>query len=208
MPTAALVLSCVYLALTFGVRVLVQLRRTGSTGILGFAGDASLLEQIAGVLFVLGLAMGAAAPPLALLGVLEPIAALDGAAGHAIGLVLAAGGIVLTFLAQLAMGDSWRIGVDPEERTQLVTSGPFRLVRNPIYSAMMPTVFGFVLMVPSAIAIAGLLTLAIGLELQVRLVEEPHLLKVHGRDYAQYSSRVGRFVPGMGLFPEPSRPRT
>jgi protein-S-isoprenylcysteine O-methyltransferase Ste14 len=199
MAAAALVLFGVSLAITFGVRVAVQLRRTGSTGVHGLAPDADPLERLAGVLFVAGLVMGAAAPTLALLGILEPVAALDGVVGNAVGVVLGITGIALTFGAQMAMGDSWRVGVDPEERTELVTGGPFELVRNPIYSAMLPTVFGLVLMVPSVLAIAAFATLLVGLELQVRLVEEPYLLQVHGEVYAQYASRVGRFVPGVGL---------
>ena len=198
MAAAALVLYGITLTLTFGVRIALQVRRTGATGVHGVARGAGPLEWFAGALFVAGLSTGAAAPVLALLDVLEPIPALDGTAGHAIGIVLALGGIVLTFSAQLAMGDAWRIGVDPEERTQLVTDGPFELVRNPIYSAMFPTVLGLVLMVPSVLAIAGLLALAIGLELQVRLVEEPHLMRAHGDEYADYAARVGRFAPGLG----------
>ncbi len=199
MAAAALVLYGVSLALTFGVRIAVQLRRTGSTGVHGLPRDAGALERFAGALFVASLAMGGAAPVLALLGVLEPIPALDGTAGHVLGLVLGLGGVLLTFGAQLAMGDAWRIGVDPEERTELVTDGPFRLVRNPIYSAMIPTVFGLVLMVPNVVAIATIVCLVIALELQVRRVEEPYLLQAHGDTYARYAARVGRFVPGVGL---------
>jgi protein-S-isoprenylcysteine O-methyltransferase Ste14 len=199
MATAALVLYGIFLVITFGLRVALQLRRTGSTGLHGLPPDAGPLEWIAGGLFVAGLAMGGTAPILALLGTLEPIPALDGLAGHAVGLVLAVGGIALTFGAQLAMGDSWRVGVDPEERTDLVTGGPFKLVRNPIYSAMIPTVLGLALMVPSVLAIAAFATLLVGLELQVRLVEEPYLRRVHGDAYADYAARVGRFVPRLGL---------
>jgi protein-S-isoprenylcysteine O-methyltransferase Ste14 len=198
---AALVLYGISLSLTFGVRIVIQLRRTGSTGVRGLSADADVFEWLAGGLFLGGLLLGAAAPVLALLDVVEPIAALDGAVGHAVGLVLAAGGILLTFTAQLAMGDSWRIGVDPGERLALVTDGPFGLVRNPIYSAMIPTVFGLVLLVPSAVAFAALACLVVGLELQVRLVEEPYLLQTHGGEYARYAARVGRFVPGLGLLP-------
>lgn len=199
MAVAALALYGVSLTLTFGVRIVVQLRRTGSTGVRGLSSDAAPLEWLAGALFIAALAMGAAAPVLDLLDVLEPIAALDGAVGHVIGIVLALGGIGLTFAAQLAMGDAWRIGVDPEERTELVTDGPFELVRNPIYSAMLPTVLGLVLMVPNPLAVAAIVILSVGLELQVRVVEEPYLLRVHGDVYARYASRVGRFVPGVGL---------
>jgi len=199
MAAAALVLYGVSLTITFGVRVAIQLRRTGSTGLHGLPPDAGPLEWIAGGMFVSGLLMGGSAPILALLGVLEPIPALDGAFGNIVGLILAVAGIGLTFAAQLAMGDSWRVGVDPEERTDLVTDGPFELVRNPIYSAMLPTIFGLVLMVPSALAVAAICVLFVSLELQVRLVEEPYLLQVHGDAYAGYAARVGRFVPGVGL---------
>jgi protein-S-isoprenylcysteine O-methyltransferase Ste14 len=199
MTAAALVLIGISLTLTFGVRIALQLWRTGSTGVHGLPADAHPLEWFAGALFVSSLAMGAAAPALVLLDVLDPIEALDGNVGHAIGVVLAVAGVLLTFGAQLAMGDAWRIGVDPEERTQLVTDGPFGLVRNPIYSAMMPTILGLMLMVPSPLAIAAFVGLVIALELQVRVVEEPHLLRTHGAEYAAYASRVGRFAPGVGL---------
>lgn len=199
MAAIALAFYGVALLLGFGVRIALQLRRTGSTGVHGIVPGAGPLEWLAGGLLAIGLTSGIAAPVLALLDVLEPIPALDGTAGHAIGLVLAGTGVALTFGAQLAMGDSWRIGVDPEERTRLVTSGPFALVRNPIYSAMAPTVLGLVLLVPSVLAIAGLLAIAAAFELQVRVVEEPHLLRVHGEEYADYAARVGRFVPGLGV---------
>ena len=199
MEVTALVLYGVYLALTFGIRVALQVRRTGSTGVKGLPSDAGPVERLAGGLFVLALGAGFAAPALTLAGVLEPIAALDGAVGNAIGVVLTVSGILLTFGAQLAMGDAWRIGVDPAERTRLVTEGPFRLVRNPIYSALIPTVLGLLLMVPNVVALAGFAAILVSLELQVRLVEEPYLQQVHGDAYARYAARVGRFLPGLGL---------
>jgi protein-S-isoprenylcysteine O-methyltransferase Ste14 len=197
-PTLALVLYAVYLLLAFGVRTLIQLRRTGSTGFHGLGGRPGSAEWIAGVGFAVALLLGAAAPVLALLGWVEPIGSLDTSAIHALGNALALLGIAATLYAQLAMGTSWRIGVDPEERTALVTDGPFALVRNPIFSAMLPTALGLALLVPSWVSIAGLIGLVIALELQVRVVEEPYLLRAHGGAYADYAARVGRFVPSVG----------
>jgi protein-S-isoprenylcysteine O-methyltransferase Ste14 len=194
----ALALYVVYLALAFGLRTLIQLRRTGSTGFHGLGGRPLSPEWIAGVGFTVALLVGAAAPVLALLDVVEPISSLDTTAVHVVGLLLAVGGIAATFGAQIAMGTSWRIGVDPEERTELVTDGPFALVRNPIFAAMLPTALGLTLLVPSWVAILGLVGLVVALELQVRVVEEPYLLKAHGRAYAAYAARVGRFFPGIG----------
>lgn len=198
MAELALVLYVVYLALAFGLRTAIQLRRTGSTGFHGVGGRPGSAEWFAGVGFVIALVLGVAAPVLALADLVDPIDALDTDAAHVLGVVLSAAGIVATLIAQFAMGTSWRIGVDRDERTDLVTSGPFGLVRNPIFSAMIPTALGLVLLVPSWIAWLGLAGLAVALELQVRVVEEPYLLQTHGRDYAEYASRVGRFVPGLG----------
>lgn len=155
MATLALVLYVVYLALAFGLRTLIQLRRTGSTGFHGLDGRPLSAEWIAGVGFTLALLVGAAAPLLALLDVVEPISSLDTTAVHVLGLVLAVGGIAATFRAQIAMGASWRIGVDPDERTELVMDGPFAVVRNPIFAAMLPTALGLTLLVPSWVAILG-----------------------------------------------------
>lgn len=199
MEVAALALYALWFALAFGVRIALQVRRTGSTGVRGLDRDAAPLEWLAGALFVTSLLAAASAPLLALLDASEPVGALDGVVAHAAGVVLAGAGIAGTFIAQLAMGDSWRIGVESEERTELITDGLFALVRNPIYSAMIPTVLGLALMVPSPVALVALAGLGLALELQVRVVEEPYLLRAHGASYAQYAARVGRFVPGIGL---------
>jgi protein-S-isoprenylcysteine O-methyltransferase Ste14 len=196
--TAALIIYLLYLALAFGLRTVIQWRSTGSSGFHGISGAIGSATWLAGVGFVVALVLGLAAPLLALLDVMAPIDALDQPGLHAAGVALAVTGTVATLLAQFAMGSSWRIGVDPQERTALVTSGPFALVRNPIFAAMLPTAIGLVLMVPSAIAIVGLVALIASLELQVRIVEEPYLRSVHGQSYAEYARRVGRFLPGLG----------
>jgi protein-S-isoprenylcysteine O-methyltransferase Ste14 len=201
MAAASLALYVVFALLTVGVRVAIQVRRTGSTGFHRFQGDPGSAEWTAGILFLLGVVACPLAPALDLLGVLGPISALDSDTVNRVGLVLAAAGTLLVFAAQLAMGDSWRIGVEPEERTDLVTDGPFAVVRNPIFAATIPAVIGFALTVPSGVALVALAIVVVALELQVRVVEEPYLLRTHGEAYRAYASRVGRFAPGFGLLP-------
>lgn len=198
MAELALGLYIAYLAIAFGLRSLIQWRATGATGFVGLGGRPGSAEWLAGASFVVALTMGAAAPVLALLAALEPVDALDGSLGHWLGGLLALTGIAGTVAAQLAMGDSWRVGVDHEEHTDLVTHGPFSLVRNPIFSAMIPTALGLCLLVPSVLAVAGFVALVVALELQVRVVEEPYLMRVQGAPYASYATRTGRFVPGVG----------
>lgn len=198
MATVALISYVLYLALAFGLRTWLQLRRTGSSGFEGISGRPGSAEWLAGVLFGLALALGVAAPLLAIAGVVEPLEAVDSGTVHATGVAFFGLGLVGTLLAQAAMGSSWRIGVDEQARTELVTGGPFAVVRNPIFAAMLPASVGLALMVPSAVAFIGLVALLVALELQVRVVEEPYLLRVHGAEYASYAGRVGRFVPGCG----------
>lgn len=199
MPELALALYGAYLALAFGLRSWLQWRRTGHTGFHGVRGRPGSPEWLAGVGFAAALLMGAAAPALALADVLDPIEALDAPVAQVVGLALSILGIAATLAAQLAMGESWRIGVDPDERTDLVVDGPFAIVRNPIFAAMIPTGFGLALLVPSVVAIAGFVALVVALEVQVRVVEEPYLLRTHGAVYTAYARRVGRFLPGVGL---------
>jgi protein-S-isoprenylcysteine O-methyltransferase Ste14 len=184
--------------LALGVRIAIQLRTTGKTGLIGLREGAGLVDWLSGILFVGGMAMGVASPVLVLSDTLDPISGLDLDALHAIGIALAAIGGLAVFAAQLGMGESWRIGVSDEERTDLVTGGWFSLCRNPIYTSMIVGWLGLALMVPTWLAIAAVATIAAALELQVRFVEEPYLVRTHGDEYRAYASRVGRFVPGIG----------
>ena len=47
--------------------------------------------------------------------------------------VIAIVSFVITWICWRNMGKSWRMGINPEEKTELVFSGPFAYVRNPIY---------------------------------------------------------------------------
>ncbi len=198
MPRLGLALVAVWFLSLFVLRTAVQWWRTGKTGVHGISGAVGSLEWNAGVVASVGL----------VLGVVTPIAALRGWPGgdliflapgiHWLGAVGVALGIVGALAAQLTMGDSWRVGVDQQDRTELVTGGIFRWVRNPIFSFIFLSGFGLCFLVPNGYAVAALLLTSIGIEVQVRAVEEPYLESVHGARYEEYRSGVGRFFPGVG----------
>jgi protein-S-isoprenylcysteine O-methyltransferase Ste14 len=193
----AVLLEISFFALAFGWRSWTQWRRTGSTGFIRPRRGTPPTELAGSVGFVLALVLLAAAPMADAIG-MPRLAVFDSAWVAVVGGVLGVLGIALTLVAQLAMGDSWRIGVDEAQRTQLVTDGVFAWVRNPIFSAMVVATIGLVLLVPNLISIAALLVLAAALEVQVRLVEEPYLGRTHGAAYEHYRSRTGRFLPAAG----------
>ena len=199
MPRTALAGYLLFLLTAFGLRTAIHYRRTGRTGFVRPSALAGGTERLVAVLLLLALVTAVAAPVLQLAGIVAPIAALDVPVVHAFGLGLAVAGIALTLAAQLGMGDSWRIGVDATERTALVVHGLFRRVRNPIFSGMLLGSAGLALLTPNVVALVALAVLFVAIEIQVRRVEEPYLLRMHGDAYGTYASSVGRFVPGIGL---------
>lgn len=196
MNALALFLYVVFAAAAFGWRTWVQWRRTGDTG-LRLSATPGSRQWWAKLGFIAALAAGIAAPIAGLAG-LEPVDVLDRTSLRHIGAVVALLGIVLTVGAQWQMGASWRIGVDQTEHTTLVTNGVFAVVRNPIFTTMVVNAVGLTLLVANAVALAGLVALIAALEVQVRLVEEPYLRSVHGRQYEHYAATAGRFLPVIG----------
>jgi protein-S-isoprenylcysteine O-methyltransferase Ste14 len=196
MPVLALIVIVVWLVVLAGVRTYIAYRQTGSVPsfVSVRRGTAAWWAK---VFSTLGLAMAVAAPIADLFG-LPPIGILDRPAIGYLGLALAVTGIVATFAAQLSMGASWRGDVDPDARKPLVTDGPFGVVRNPIFLCNAATQVGLALMVPNVLAVLMVVAVYISVQIQVRLVEEPYLLRVHGRAYREYASRTGRFLPLIG----------
>jgi protein-S-isoprenylcysteine O-methyltransferase Ste14 len=199
LATVAIWMLIAFGVLTLGVRAGIQLRRTGSTGLIGLRKGAGAADWLSGLLFIGGMAIAVTSVVLVLRDALEPFDSLDTSVVHVVGIVVASAGGLAVFGAQLGMGESWRIGVSDDQRTDLVTGGWFSICRNPIYSAMVLGWVGFALLVPTWLGFLGAFVIAIALEIQVRYVEEPYLLRAHGEAFREYAARVGRFVPGVGL---------
>lgn len=198
MAATAIALYIVFVALGFGWRSWNQYRRTGSTGFRGVSGRPGSPEWLAGVGFVVAMIAGVAAPLLQLTGTLTPIPLLHTPVLQALGTLLALTGIAATLHSQHDMGESWRVGVDAGETTALVRHGVFARVRNPIFTAMLAFAAGITLMTPNPLALIVFGVLLVSIELQVRVVEEPYLVRTHGESYENYRSTVGRLVPGVG----------
>jgi protein-S-isoprenylcysteine O-methyltransferase Ste14 len=195
----ALVLFAVFGVFGFGWRSWLQYRRTGSTGFRGTSGRIGSTEWIAGAGFVVALMLAVSAPILQRANAIQPIGVLTAVWIQVAGIGVATVGIAATVYAQLEMGDSWRIGVDEQETTTLVHTGVFGRVRNPIYTAMFKFGLGIALVTPNLVACVGFVLLVVTIELQVRRVEKPYLLRRHGDAYRAYTASVGRFIPGVGL---------
>lgn len=191
---AALLLQVGFLAFAFGGRTMMHRRRTGDWGLRWQRHDC--VARVSGTLFAAAIVIGTVGVALVAFSVTTVWASFDSAGVLAAGLVVFAVGCGLTLAAQSAMGASWRIGVDPTERTVMVVDGPFGWARNPIFTGMVTAAAGLALLAPTALTIAAVVMLVAAVQIQVRSVEEPYL-RVAMPDWQSYARRVGRFVPGL-----------
>ena len=212
---AALVLYAAGTAALFAARSLQQMRSTGGSGFRGLTSTRlRRAERLGQLCFGVTALAGLLSPLLAALHVLpvyghregrlqqnELVGVLDW-----VGLVGAAGGIAVAFLALHMMVSVPRTGVDPAHRSAQAPSGVLAVIRNPIFTAQMALQAGTALIAPTSLAVAGMVAAVLACQIQTRLVEEPYLLALHGSAYRSYAARTGRFLPWLGSLPAVSLP--
>lgn len=124
---------------------------------------------------------------------LTPISWLERPWIRSTGVVLLILSLLWTMAAQASMGESWRIGIDSQNKTKLVQTGVFRISRNPIYVGIMVTLVGLFFVIPNAITFLLLVLGVVLVNIQVRL-EEEYLKTMHGDEYAGYTRQVRRWI--------------
>jgi protein-S-isoprenylcysteine O-methyltransferase Ste14 len=115
-------------------------------------------------------------------------------AARALAAAVAVASLLLTSLCWSRMGRNWRMAVSTEKKGELITDGPFRRVRHPIYALSRLLMACSVVVVPTWPMLA-LAALHFALTQIKARHEESHMLRVHGNAYREYLDRVGRFVP-------------
>jgi protein-S-isoprenylcysteine O-methyltransferase Ste14 len=131
-------------------------------------------------------------------------AALDTLPGLVLGIVMTVAGYAGTLWCYVIMGNTWRIGVNPAEKTTLVNRGPYQIVRHPIYLFQIVMLAGAALLLPTVLSLILLVVHYVCIFAKAS-DEEAYLLTTHGGEYRDYLSRTGRFFPK--LFCKPAQPK-
>lgn len=110
-----------------------------------------------------------------------------------VGIIIAILGDIVFAISVWTMKDSWRAGVSPTDKTELVTDGIYQISRNPaflgfdlVYVGVFLMFFNWVLFLVSVFAM-------IMFHLQIVNVEEDFLLDSFGEDYIAYKKKVNRY---------------
>jgi protein-S-isoprenylcysteine O-methyltransferase Ste14 len=140
------------------------------------------------LIYLAGLAVGFG------LDALLPSASLPDALAWTIGGVLLLVGLALaaSFLAAFRRA---RTPVDPREpTTAIVTTGPYRLSRNPAYLAMTLAFTGITVLAGALWALIALVPTVIVVDRGVIAREERYLERKFGEEYLRYKTRTRRWL--------------
>jgi protein-S-isoprenylcysteine O-methyltransferase Ste14 len=112
-----------------------------------------------------------------------------------IGILLCAAGIAIAIWARRTLGTNWSGTVTLKQDHTLVRSGPYAVVRHPIYSGIMLAAVGtFLALLPTLQAVICLCFIFVGLRLK-SLLEEQILTQNFPDEYPQYRREVKALVP-------------
>lgn len=111
-----------------------------------------------------------------------------------LGVVLATLGTALLIWTHMALGENFFGGMKIREEHELVTTGPYRYIRHPMYLAFILLGLGYLFLAANWF-IGGTWLLATLLTLLSRRDEEEMLLEEFGDDYSTYMDRTGKFFP-------------
>lgn len=111
-----------------------------------------------------------------------------------VGMVLALAGLAFTLWSRVTLGQYWSRIVAVKEDHKLVQSGPYRMVRHPLYTGVMLAALGTVLAFGVWRALGGAALLWIGFAGRARR-EDTLMAGQFGAEFAAYRARTGRLLP-------------
>lgn len=103
--------------------------------------------------------------------------------------------ILLSWTSSSALGRHLRIDAALGAEHELIRSGPYSLVRNPIYTSMLLVVCATAAVIaPWQLFAASLILFVVGTEIRVR-TEENLLADRFGEEFQQYKKGVPAYIP-------------
>ncbi|ESZ19482.1 farnesyl cysteine carboxyl-methyltransferase [Mesorhizobium sp. L48C026A00] len=113
----------------------------------------------------------------------------------ALGTIIFCSALWIFRMSHKELGRNWSITLEIRERHELVSAGPYALVRHPMYTSFLLMGLGQLFLLPNWVAgISGLIGFAVLFLLRVDK-EERMMLETLGPQYRAYMERTKRIVP-------------
>ena len=114
-------------------------------------------------------------------------------------------GILFAWWARIHLGRLWSSGVTRKENHRVVDTGPYGLVRHPIYTGLLASALATTIAQATATAIGGWILIVLGLWMKARAEERFLAAELEPNAYASYRLRVPMLLPFMSDEPVASR---
>jgi protein-S-isoprenylcysteine O-methyltransferase Ste14 len=106
-----------------------------------------------------------------------------------------AAGFAFTWWARITLGDLWSSQVSRKEDHHIIETGPYGLVRHPIYTGLIVAAFATAVEVGSAQALVGAALMSFGFWMKARLEERFLMAELGESAYAGYRRRIPMLAP-------------
>jgi protein-S-isoprenylcysteine O-methyltransferase Ste14 len=113
-----------------------------------------------------------------------------------IGLAVQVSSALLAVWARRHLGRNWSGAVTAKVDHELIRTGPYKVVRHPIYSAMLGMFLGTAIVAGQLHALLALFVISVAYWRKIRL-EEQHLRGVFGASYDEYRKQSRALIPGL-----------
>jgi protein-S-isoprenylcysteine O-methyltransferase Ste14 len=106
-------------------------------------------------------------------------------------------GFAVAWWARIALGRLWSSGVTVKADHDMITAGPYRFVRHPIYSGLLLSVFATAVLFATGAAAVGAAAIIVGAVIKARIEEQFLRSQLGDERYTSYARRVPMLVPFM-----------
>ena len=113
-----------------------------------------------------------------------------------VGTVLLIASTMYILWARFVIGKMWASHAVVKEGHKMVTTGPYRFTRHPIYSGLFGMILGSAISLGHGLIFLGFIIALLIFMNRIR-VEENLMISTFGDQYIQYKKRVPQLIPGI-----------
>lgn len=115
-------------------------------------------------------------------------------AAYWLGFVIVAAGLGFAVWARLHLGRNWSATVTVKQDHELIRTGPYGVVRHPIYTGILLAVLGTALAIGEWRGLIAFVLFTVGFVIKLK-AEERFMSETFGEQYARYRAEVPTLIP-------------